>query len=124
GRGGSPAALRPADPRRAHRRPLAVHPAGWAGRGLEGSRAAAGEPAQARPLRARIVGTRRGPQARRARTLATRPLAARRQGPAGIRAVLRRRGGTAAARMMPDGPASRGPEWTQKARGSKSPSWW
>ena len=55
-RRGSAAAVRPADPRRADRRPLAVHPPGRAGRGLEGGRAAAVQPAPDRAVRARILG--------------------------------------------------------------------
>ena len=55
------AALRPADPRRPDRRPLAVHPPGRAGRGVEVGRPAAGQPAEGRPLRAGLVGARPRP---------------------------------------------------------------
>ena len=65
-RRGPAAAVRPADPRRPDRRPVAVHPPGRAGRGVEGGRAAAVEPASGRVLRAGLVGAGRGAQAHRA----------------------------------------------------------
>ena len=75
-RRGPAAAVRPADPRRAPRRPLAVHPAGRARLGLGGRRAAAVQSAPGQPLRARVVGTRRGTGTHRARALASGPVGA------------------------------------------------
>ncbi len=54
------AALRPAHPRRAARRPFAVHPPGRVGRGVEGRRPAAGEPAAHQQVRPGLVGTEGG----------------------------------------------------------------
>ena len=75
GRRGPAAALRPADPRRADRRPLAVYPPGRAGRDVEGGRPAAVQPAAGRAVRTRLLGPGAGTQAHRARPLAARPVA-------------------------------------------------
>src|SRR5580704_6073795 len=75
-RRGSAAAVRPADPRCASRRPLAVYPPGRARRGMGRGRAPAVQAAPGQPLRARVVGTRQGRGTRRAWTLASRPVGA------------------------------------------------
>ena len=75
-RRGPAAAVRPADPRHPHRRPLAVHPPGRAGRGVEGGRPAADGPAAGRVLPAGLVGAGQGGQAHRAGPLAARPVTA------------------------------------------------
>ena len=71
---GPAAALRPADPRRAAGRPLAVHPPGRPGRGVGCGRTAAGQPAPGRAVRAGVVGAGRGPRPHRPGTLAARPV--------------------------------------------------
>ena len=67
-------AVRPADPRRPARRPVAVHPPGRAGRGLGGGRAAAVPAATDPPLPTRLMGTRPGYAICCARTVAPRPV--------------------------------------------------
>ena len=65
------AAVRPAHPRRAVRRPVAVHPPGRAGRGLDRRRTAARGAAGAPAVPARVVGTGGGAGPRRAGWLGT-----------------------------------------------------
>ena len=55
------AALRPADPRRADRRPVAVHPAGRPGQRLGRPGAGAAQPAAGAAVRRRAAGARRPP---------------------------------------------------------------
>ena len=64
-------------PRRPDRRPLAVHPAGRAGRGVAGGRAAAHQPAPGPRVRARLVGAGPSPRAHRARAMAPGPVTTR-----------------------------------------------
>ena len=71
------ATVRAADPRRPARRPLAVHPAGRAGRGVAGGRAAADQPAPGPRVRARLMGAGRSPRAHRTRAMAPGPVTTR-----------------------------------------------
>ena len=76
GRGRRPCPLRPADPRRTDRRPVAVHPPGRPGQCLERSRAGPGSPAGGAAVRAGQLGPGGCSRAGGARSLAARPVAA------------------------------------------------